>query len=303
MDHVVPYHSPSGTTGEWIQDPYNISGYTPVGPGYRVPFMIVSPWTRGGHVFTEHADHSSQIMFVERWLEALGYDGVKSEEVPPWRREHMSDLVNAFDFDHPDYSVPTVASAPAPLTTPAPPPTDGPIGALSGNYVGAAKCLADHKSPRPPVPYGPENENQNMTLATEQGFKQVRGALTEGRYLTFEFEGFALSNNNDHVGFAKATAKHDDIRQRWVIHQQGEGDSDVFTISSALDGTYITNRLTLSKGSESAQPVKFTYLGGGKGYVAEIGDRSLAMGANGQAQTVQKTPGKGFSIFSVTYHS
>ena len=32
--------------------------------GYRVPFYIISPWTRGGHVFTEHADHNSQIMFV-----------------------------------------------------------------------------------------------------------------------------------------------------------------------------------------------------------------------------------------------
>jgi phospholipase C len=34
------------------------------GLGYRLPFYIISPWTRGGHVFTEHADHNSQIMFV-----------------------------------------------------------------------------------------------------------------------------------------------------------------------------------------------------------------------------------------------
>lgn len=28
--------------------------------GFRVPFYIVSPWTMGGNVFTEHADHTSQ---------------------------------------------------------------------------------------------------------------------------------------------------------------------------------------------------------------------------------------------------
>lgn len=173
MDHVVPFHAPEGTTGEWIDDPYNMTGYTPMGPGYRVPLLLVSPWTRGGNVFTENADHNSQIMFVEEWLEALGYDNVRSQEIPPWRREHMSSLVKAFDFDNPDFSIPTVAAAPAPLTTPGPEPTVGPRGSLSGNYIGAAKCQADHKSPRPPVPYGKENEEQNMTLATEEGEQEV----------------------------------------------------------------------------------------------------------------------------------
>lgn len=32
--------------------------------GFRLPFYVISPWTRGGHVFTERADHNSQIMFV-----------------------------------------------------------------------------------------------------------------------------------------------------------------------------------------------------------------------------------------------
>lgn len=68
--------------------------------GYRVPFTIISPWTRGGNVFTEHADHNSQIMFVETWLEALGYKGVITDQMPSWRRAHMSNLVNAFDFDN-----------------------------------------------------------------------------------------------------------------------------------------------------------------------------------------------------------
>jgi phospholipase C len=31
---------------------------------------IISPWTRGQKVFTEHADHTSQIMFVGECLQA-----------------------------------------------------------------------------------------------------------------------------------------------------------------------------------------------------------------------------------------
>lgn len=48
-------------------------------------------WTRNGNVFTEHADHNSQILFME-WLAAKGKDVVTPEMVP-WRREHMSTLV------------------------------------------------------------------------------------------------------------------------------------------------------------------------------------------------------------------
>ena len=171
-DHVVPFHSPNGTAGEWLQDPYGNAGYTYSGPGFRMPFYIISPWTRGGHVFTEHADHNSQTMFVETWLEALGYKNVRTPNITPWRRAHMSNLVNAFDFNKPDYSLPTVAQAPAPLRdTSEPPPTDGELGALSGNYIGAAKCQATYPTQNPPVPYGPENANADMSLQTEEGFK------------------------------------------------------------------------------------------------------------------------------------
>ncbi|KAK3670244.1 hypothetical protein LTR78_009899 [Recurvomyces mirabilis] len=245
-DHVTPFHASAGTAGEWIDDPYGLVGETPVGPGFRIPFFVVSPWTRGGHVFTEHADHGSQIMFVEQWLEALGYNNIQSKELPPWRREHMSNLVNAFDFDNPDYSLPNVTQAPAPLRDLSQPePTDGLIGALSGNYIGAAKCQSTYPNSQPPVPYGPDNANANMSALTEEGFKPVRGALTEGRYLTFEFGGWALSNVNSFVSITKATSQHNDIRQRWILHQQGDGDSKVFTISSALNGQYIGSGLTL----------------------------------------------------------
>lgn len=96
MDHVVPMVAPKGTPGEWL-DIDVLGGENPVGPGWRTPRYIISPWTRGGNVFTEPCDHTSDIMFIEQWAKANGYD-VETPNITPWRRQHMSNLVNAFDF-------------------------------------------------------------------------------------------------------------------------------------------------------------------------------------------------------------
>lgn len=62
---------------------------------------MISPYTRGGHVFTERGDHSSILLFLEAWLEARGYEGITTEDtMSDWRREHESNLVNAFDFEN-----------------------------------------------------------------------------------------------------------------------------------------------------------------------------------------------------------
>lgn len=61
---------------------------------------MISPFTRGGRVFTEHADHTSQILFVEEWLASRGYSNVTLDSMVHWRREHMSNLVNMLDFDN-----------------------------------------------------------------------------------------------------------------------------------------------------------------------------------------------------------
>jgi phospholipase C len=98
-DHVAPYHAPYGTPGETMQDPYGLFGEIFTGPGFRLPFYIVSPWTRGGSVFVENADHISQIKFVEEWLATKGKN-VTSDQVTPWRRQAMSDLTKAFDFSN-----------------------------------------------------------------------------------------------------------------------------------------------------------------------------------------------------------
>ncbi len=131
---------PRARQGSGSPDPYAGQGTVFSGPGFRLPFYIVSPWTRGGTVFTEHADHNSQILFVEKWQAVKGRD-VRTDQMVPWRRSHMSDLTAAFDFAHPDYSLPVLPDAP-------PPHTDN-----KGAYDGSAFCAATYSVQRPPVPY------------------------------------------------------------------------------------------------------------------------------------------------------
>jgi phospholipase C len=292
-DHVPPYHSPKGTAGEWLEDPYTGLGNTFNGPGFRLPFYIISPFTRGGSVFTEHADHSSQIMFIEEWQRAKGVDVVTPEMVP-WRREHMSNLLAAFDFDRPDYSVPTLPDAPMPHTD------------SNGKYDGSAVCQAKHKVTRPPVPYEGEGAVKDVASLSELGSKQVRGYLTEGRWLTFEAGGKALTNigsggSYHMLGTSSATAAHEKKAQRFVIHAVEIGGSK-FKISSALDGAWVTasgTGLTTDMKSAEIFDLKFEP---SKGHVIMTKDgKYIGLGAGCRVSPYQDV--QYWTVFSVTYNN
>jgi phospholipase C len=79
----------------------------PYGLGPRVPFLAISPWSRGGWVCSEVFDHTSIIRFIERRF------GVNEPHISAWRRAICGDLVNAFDFAQRDRSVPTLPSTAA----------------------------------------------------------------------------------------------------------------------------------------------------------------------------------------------
>lgn len=162
-----------------------------------------------------------------------------------------------------------------------------------------------HRTAQPPVPYGPENANADVSLLTEEGFKQVRGALTEGRYLTFEMNGYALTNTGENamrVSSTLASPEHRDMRQRWVIHRVGEETGSSFTISSAVDGRYISYLQGLTSWKWLAETYTISDLGNGKGYdLKPSGVLSLSVSSLGYVfQTVTKGA---FQVFSVTYHS
>ncbi|CAI7566686.1 unnamed protein product [Penicillium bialowiezense] len=297
-DHVTPFHSPRDTPGDWMEDPLGLFSDIFVGPGFRVPFYMISPWTRGNRVFTERADHNSQILFVEEWLTARGYSNIKTDQMVSWRRKHMSNLVNALDFDHPDYSLPSIPAADTPDTN------------SKGEYVGTSNCQSRHAQTRPPVPYGEQdNTTDTNSLWFEEGYKQVIGYLTEGRYLVFEKDGQAITNTGKGTTLAtsRATSQHNAKSQRWVIHYNRDEESQVFTISSALDGRWIGSNGSLlpkEQGSNAAQ-VRLSFLGPSLGYTLQFVERQQYIDIDGQGvlsvRDSQSGSTSGYKIFSVSY--
>jgi phospholipase C len=91
FDHVVPPTAPAGTAGEYI----TASAYTeehapgPIGLGFRVPCILVSPWTVGGYVSHDTFDHTS----VTRLLELV--TGVVNPNITAWRRQTVGDFTSA----------------------------------------------------------------------------------------------------------------------------------------------------------------------------------------------------------------
>jgi phospholipase C len=85
FDHVAPPVPPPGTPQEFI-------GGLPIGAGFRVPCIVVSPWTMGGWVSSELFDHTSVLRFLEK------FTGVREPNISEWRRRRFGDLTSAFRF-------------------------------------------------------------------------------------------------------------------------------------------------------------------------------------------------------------
>jgi phospholipase C len=97
FDHVPPPTPPEGTAGEYLTvDPLpdeagGLAG--PIGLGMRVPMLVISPFSRGGHVFSGTSDHTSQLRFLETRF------GVKVPNLSAWRRTTTGDLTGSLHFD------------------------------------------------------------------------------------------------------------------------------------------------------------------------------------------------------------
>jgi phospholipase C len=99
FDHVAPPVASEGTPGEWItKQPTNSAlGSTggwngPIGLGFRVPCLVISPYTKGGLVYSGVLDHTSQLRLIESRF------GTPVPNLSPWRRQAVGDLTGAFDF-------------------------------------------------------------------------------------------------------------------------------------------------------------------------------------------------------------
>ncbi|MFJ8025249.1 alkaline phosphatase family protein [Streptomyces sp. NPDC096311] len=88
FDHVPPPTPAAGTPDEFVQG-------LPIGGGFRVPAIIVSPWTVGGWVASEAFDHTSALRFLEQ------FTGVQEPNISAWRRTAFGDFTSAFRFTQP----------------------------------------------------------------------------------------------------------------------------------------------------------------------------------------------------------
>jgi phospholipase C len=112
FDHVAPPRPPTATPGEWITTstlPKAADGIPgPVGFGFRVPCLVVSPFSRGGWVCSEAFDHTSMLRLIERRF------GVEVPNLSDWRRNAAGDLTATLDMGHPVSSMPALPDTVAP---------------------------------------------------------------------------------------------------------------------------------------------------------------------------------------------
>ena len=87
FDHVAPPVPPAGhaAASSWTA--------CPSAAGFRVPCIIVSPWTAGGWVCSQPFDHTSVLQFLEK------FTGVREPNITEWRRQTFGDLTSAFRFN------------------------------------------------------------------------------------------------------------------------------------------------------------------------------------------------------------
>ncbi len=106
FDHVAPPVAPAGTPGESLTVaslPSTASGVRgPIGLGFRVPMLVVSPFSRGGFVCRDVFDHTSTLRFIESRF------GAEVPNLSAWRRAHTGDMTTAFNFARVDPSVPAL---------------------------------------------------------------------------------------------------------------------------------------------------------------------------------------------------
>ncbi|HVU61132.1 MAG TPA: alkaline phosphatase family protein [Mycobacteriales bacterium] len=112
FDHVPPPTPPANTAGEYLTaatlDSSTLGIRGPLGLGVRVPLLVMSPFSRGGHVVSQVFDHTSQLLLLEDLF------GIKVDNISAWRRSTVSSLADALFAGTPDLSMPALASVPDP---------------------------------------------------------------------------------------------------------------------------------------------------------------------------------------------
>jgi phospholipase C len=115
FDHVPPFLPPHtgkpetgkasegmDTRGEFVSMAQELArGFeekreSAIGLGFRVPMLVVSPWTKGGFVNSQIFDHTSNLQFLEHFLSAKTGKKVEQPQISDWRRTVCGDLSSVF---------------------------------------------------------------------------------------------------------------------------------------------------------------------------------------------------------------
>lgn len=172
FDHVAPPVAPPGTPGEYVTVrplPGAAQGVDgPVGLGFRVPMLVLSPFSTGGYVSSQTFDHTSQIRFLEERF------GILATNISTWRRQNVGDLTSTLQMGSPNTSVPSlpatsqyspqVTTVEGTTTTETASQSDGTLYELAPSQVmpqqesGSVKRLPN-SAPRTEFTIGPFGEN------------------------------------------------------------------------------------------------------------------------------------------------
>jgi phospholipase C len=148
FDHVPPPTAAPGTPGEFLK-----GSTDPIGLGFRVPMLVVSPFSRGGFVCragprgpdpAHTFDHTSLLRFLETRF------GVPVPNLSAWRRATTGDLTEAFNFARPDFSIPDL-----PLALPDDPAQHPECIQQAPYPTPSAQSMPSQEPGRRPSPSGP----------------------------------------------------------------------------------------------------------------------------------------------------
>jgi phospholipase C len=106
FDHMPPVTAAEGTPGEWLTvSPLPAAAGQvrgPIGLGFRVACLVVSPFSRGGYVCSSTLDHTSLLRLIETRF------GVEVPNLSAWRRSVTGDFTSALQVRSPDVTVPAL---------------------------------------------------------------------------------------------------------------------------------------------------------------------------------------------------
>jgi phospholipase C len=152
FDHVAPPTPPAGTPFEYLTvDPLppaagGVAG--PVGLGFRVPLLVVSPFSAGGWVCSDTFDHTSQLRFLETRF------GVTVPNLSAWRRSVTGDLTATLPLlGAPDRRRPHFRDTSASLTAP-PVGTECTPGQIDGGDINGAPFTISRRQRMPTQEHG-----------------------------------------------------------------------------------------------------------------------------------------------------